>query len=61
MSGLRDELTRFVLSFVELSLLEPFDELSVDELSLAELSFDEPSDLDFSSFFESLPPSELGA
>ena len=57
LSGFRDELTLVVLSLVEPSLLElSFDELSVDELSLAELSFDEPSDLDFSSFFESLPP-----
>ena len=63
LSGFRDELTLVVLSLVEPSLLElSFDELSVDELSLAELSFDEPSDLDFSSFFESLPPpSEEGA
>ena len=67
LSGLRDELTLFVLSF-ELSLLElSFEELSEEELSLAELSFDElsfdePSDLDFSSFFESFPPpSEAGA
>jgi hypothetical protein len=56
-----------VLSFGELSLLElSFEELSDDELlaefSFGELSLDEPSDLDFSSFFESFPPpSELGA
>ena len=72
LSGLRDELTLFVLSF-ELSFAEPsllelsFEELSEEELSLTELSFDElsfdePSDLDFSSFFESFPPpSEAGA
>jgi hypothetical protein len=67
LSGLREELTLVVLSRAdpsldELSLLElSFEELSVDELPFAELSF-EPSDLDFSSFFVSLPlPSELGA
>ena len=72
MSGLRDELTRCVLSLLELSRVEPsleelsllefsFEELSVDELCLAELSFDEPSDFDLSSFFESLPLSDAGA
>jgi len=75
LSGLRDELTRVVLSFDEfslaaLSLVElSFDELSLpeacleelsDELPLSELSFDDPSDLDFSSFFE-FPPSGDGA
>ena len=63
MSGFRDELTRFELVFLESS----FEELSLDdvslEVSLAELSleesFFESSDLDLSSFFESLlPPSE---
>jgi len=61
LSGLRDELTLVVLSRVEVSLLElSFDESS-EELSFDELSFDDPSDLDLSSFFESFPPSELGA
>jgi hypothetical protein len=67
LSGLREELTLVVLSrdepsLVELSLLElSFEAVSVDELPLGELSF-EPSDLDLSSFFESLLPlSELGA
>ena len=66
MSGLRDELTRVVLSLEELSFEEPsllelsFEALSVDELTLAELSFDESPDLEVSSFFESLPLSEEG-
>ena len=71
LSGLREELTRFVLSFgaacpsTELS----FDGLSFDELSLVELSLTNywksslyrrslstsRSDFDLSSFFESLP------
>jgi hypothetical protein len=61
------ELSWVELGFEELSLDEPsfdepsldelsLDELSLDELSLDELSLEEPSDLDFSSFFASLPP-----
>lgn len=63
LSGLRDELTRFVLSLAEPSFAElSFAEPSLLELSFDELSLDEPSGLDFSSLFESFPPpSELGA
>ena len=51
----------FELSFELLSLLDEtsFDETSFDEPSLEDPSFEELSDLDFSSFLESLPePSE---
>jgi hypothetical protein len=72
LSGFREELT-LVFSLVALSLVElsfdarsllelSFEEVSADEVTLAELSVEEPSDLDLSSFFESLlPPSEEGA
>ena len=64
LSDFRDEPSFDDLSFDELSLLElSFEELSLDELSFDELSLAEPSDFDFSSFFESLSPlsDEVGA
>ena len=71
LSGLREELTRVVVSFGELSFAElsladlslpepSFEELS-EEDPLSPLSFEDESDFGLSSFFESFPLSEDGA